>query len=136
MIIFEIVYAVSDEEVLEDGDFEVFGETDWSSDNEPDLVPIRVLTDFSIYCRVTMELVHPLVLANADREPGIYGASGIVKPWSDGSESEDDDDLGSDNAEGAHATSVQRMKTSGILGFDIHHHNFRTWRLDEYVLKR
>jgi hypothetical protein len=122
-----VVYALSEDEILEDAGLEVFGETDWSSDDQDDLLPLRILTDFAIYRQSNMELVYPLELANVGHQRGIYSASGRVRPWSYESEGDSDSEASLDGPPQAE----QRIRLSGILDFNVHDHDFREWRLDE-----
>jgi DNA (cytosine-5)-methyltransferase 1 len=119
-------------EILEDAGLEVFGETDWSNDDKDDLLPLRVLTDFAIYRQSKMELVYPLELANVELQRGVYSASGIVRPWSHESDGDSESDASLDD----YPQATQRVRLSSILEFNIHDHDFREWRLDEYVLIR
>lgn len=121
-----LFYQETDDELVEDARLEIMGETpeDEYSGEEPEGgLPIRLLSDFTIYERNTNELIHVAELTLCDYND--HGASGLVSPWTEhddeDEEEEDDPESGDDSSE-----TDQRVKLSKILQFDIHsvsHHS-------------
>ena len=118
------VYHVMKNEVPEDETLELVGEEE-RTDQDSDMLPIRVLTDFSIYRCKNREFIHPLEL-NVEHNADNICASGVVRPWLQGDAA--DDEFEDDSQDGDHNL---RIKLSRILELNIHHHDFRRWMLDE-----
>ena len=73
---------------------------------------MRVLDDFTIYDWDTLSLIPITQLL--DLAPGIhYGASGLVRPWTEGDDDDSDDDDDS--------TVPLAIKLSPILELNVHH---------------
>lgn len=117
-----LFYQETDDELVEDAQLEIMGETpeDEYSGEEPESgLPIRLLSDFTIYERNTNELSHVAELTLCDYND--HGVSGLVSPWTehdndnDDEEEEEDPESGDDSLE-----TDQCVKLSKILQFDIH----------------
>ncbi|KAF8965236.1 S-adenosyl-L-methionine-dependent methyltransferase [Flammula alnicola] len=116
-------YDLADDNVDEDEDLLVLGETTPDEDDETELA-VRILYDFTVYNADSMEAISVAELLQLDYSPHDYRASGLVKPWVDldddssvvDDEIEDEDDEGgivSDNGR-------DRVSLSRILEFNIH----------------
>ncbi|KAL4067750.1 hypothetical protein V8B97DRAFT_1915370 [Scleroderma yunnanense] len=138
----EPVYHIQNEhEFVEDADFQVIGETcpvEDSSEDE-DGVPVRVLTDFSIYEVDTQRLV-PIaeLLAVNHGMSGAYAASGFVKPCIDADWLADDDqdieEEDNDYTSELNDDLSQRVKLSCIKKFTLHDMQKQGHGLDRHVL--
>src|ERR1700733_8452607 len=134
-----LTYEVMDDELIEDEDLVIPGETLFGdsaateSDGGQDDVPVRLLQDFTIYDMSTNEAVPVGELLTLKYVDKTYGASGIVKPWTDNENDEDDaDDADSDDSMSTSDLS-QRVKLSKLLEFDVHHYSDVSKSLDRYV---
>ncbi|TFY70272.1 hypothetical protein EVG20_g2746 [Dentipellis fragilis] len=138
-----VLYDVADDELVEDDHLHIMGETecapeDLDDDGTDDDVPVRLLSDFSIYKMESLELVHIAeLLSLGSSVPDLYGASGIVRPWVEDNEDDEEDD-GEDNTEdddladedGIAGQAVDHIKLSAILEFNIHDVPEETGELD------
>jgi DNA (cytosine-5)-methyltransferase 1 len=125
-------HVPAEHEFPEGPDLQVIGETD-PLDNGND-VPVRVLTDFSIYDHSTLELVPIAGLLELSHNPTLsFSAAGCVKAWIDSDDDDDDDDDEEDNdqddAEQVRENSdddpaaedrIQRLKLTPIKRLSIH----------------
>ncbi|OBZ65761.1 Acetolactate synthase, mitochondrial [Grifola frondosa] len=116
-----IHYEFAEDEIKEDSDFQVIGET--CPDDPDDDVPIRLLTDFSVYESDSLRLV-PFerllsVQFEAEQQLG-YGASGIVKAWTDESDDDEGDDESSVGVDDLTAEE-QRIRLTNIVDLNIHY---------------
>lgn len=116
----------NEHEFIEDADFQVIGETDPPEDvdSEEDGVPIRVLTDFSIYEVTTQRLV-PIaeILAVNHGMAGSFTASGCVKAWIDDNwpaDSNEDAEAEDDHRSESYNDLSQRVRLSCIKKFTLH----------------
>ena len=108
------VYEAFNDEIIEDEDLFVAGETP-VGENEDD-IPVRVLQDFSIYDMETSELVSVADLLELQFSRSTFGSSGLVKPWIDESdESSNESDTSSNSSEDG-----DYVKLSKILELNIH----------------
>ena len=108
------VYEAFNDEIIEDEDLFVAGET-LVGENEDD-IPVRVLQDFSIYDMETSELVSVADLLELQFSRSTFGSSGLVKPWIDESdESSNESDTSSNSSEDG-----DYVKLSKILELNIH----------------
>ncbi|THH29585.1 hypothetical protein EUX98_g4594 [Antrodiella citrinella] len=91
------IYVPELDETPETYDLEVYGELLPEEDNSPEYVPVRVLSDFTVYRLDGNEMVSFHDLYCAGDGPHGIGASGIVAAWIDDGEDlgvvEDDDEL-------------------------------------------
>ncbi|EGO21115.1 hypothetical protein SERLADRAFT_417509 [Serpula lacrymans var. lacrymans S7.9] len=123
-----IFYDADDDELLEDHNLQIIGETDpieYQDSNDAESVPVRVLSDFTIYNKNTMQLVPIAELLHVNlTETTSYGASGVVKPWIDDEELDDDDDADEEElAEGdsiSDENQTQRVRLTMIRKFTLH----------------
>lgn len=136
-----LVYELMDDELLEDEDLVIPGETSLNdstvteSDSSQDDVPVRLLQDFVIYdmsTNVAVPVGELMSLKYVDRS---FGASGFVKPWIDDIDEEDDDDSDSDDNV-VHSNLSERVKLSKLLEFDIHHYSNVSKSLDSKIYIR
>lgn len=113
-------YEIPEDEQIED-DLVVDGET-VADPQDDETIPIRVLDDFAIYEWFGLHMVGiaELLSLTPESEDGItYGASGIVRSYTDSSDDEDDGDDGSETS--AVVPSLQpRVKLSQIIEFNVH----------------
>ncbi|KAI0064526.1 S-adenosyl-L-methionine-dependent methyltransferase [Artomyces pyxidatus] len=118
-----VIYEVHADELVEDDNLQILGETTGDADAED--IPVRVLSHFSIYKIDTQELVDiaELLLPNS----GAYGASGTVAPWASDEEAEDEDedededkDEDGEDDETADPGPVQWIQLSPILRINVH----------------
>ncbi|KII89181.1 hypothetical protein PLICRDRAFT_160365 [Plicaturopsis crispa FD-325 SS-3] len=124
----DCIYSIRDDELVEDENLQVTGETEY--DDDEGSVPVRVLTDFTIYNAITLELVSVAELTMLSSGT-TYGASGIVRPWqSDEDDDEDEDDVVDDESEGDTETADQRVKLSAVTKFNVHDYSRARKRLD------
>lgn len=97
-----------------------------SRDNEQESIPVRVLSDFTIYEGGTNQLIPTGELLEGRLTKHMYAASGVVKPWVDDStDSDSDSDSDSDDHESADDDHKKlnvelRVKTGKILEFNVH----------------
>lgn len=138
-------YEVMDDEILEDNELVIPGENNLDcSVGEPDKiqdeVPVRLLSDFTIYDMATNIIVpvaELLTLSCGVLGRGNYGASGIAKAWTDtedGEEEEDLDDEDENELSGVPVSAMgERVKLSEILTFDTHHYSEGAKSLDRFV---
>lgn len=130
------------EEIAEDDNLQIIGETDpadFSADSEDEHgdIPIRLLTDFTIYEIETCRLVPVAELFQIRLGTStIYGASGKVKPYVEDDEDDNDIDIDIDDdnssLQGSQTKFDQIIKLSKILEFDVHHVSSREKKLDRY----
>jgi DNA (cytosine-5)-methyltransferase 1 len=112
--------------LLENENLQIIAETDpadLDSDGDDEAaVPVRLLTDFSIYGMNSLELVPIAELLQLQYETGkVYGASGSVKAWSDESDDQEDEpDVVEDDNSDVLQPEDQRVKLSSILEVNIH----------------
>ena len=131
-----VVYCVADDELIEDHNLQIIGETDpreFSDDgngNENQDIPVRQLNDFVIYNLATNEVVSVAELTQIRYSPSTdYGSSGLVEPWVDDEDGDQEDitEAGEDPSPG------QRVKLSKLIEFDVHHFSDRKRKLDRYA---
>lgn len=121
---------------------QIIGETDpteLSSDCEEDEssdVPVRLLTDFTIYNMETCQLVPVGELLRIQYGCStVYGASGTVEPYVEDEQDEEDevevvDEDDVDDSLLQDGKDDQIVKLSDIVEFDIHHVSSRGKKLD------
>ncbi|KAG5645074.1 hypothetical protein DXG03_007164 [Asterophora parasitica] len=122
------LFESDDEEVSEDEELIIPGETDAAeSGRDDDTVPVRVLRNFSIYDAGNNTLLHIAQLLAVDLSTARYRASGLVGPGSapDSNPSDDDSNDDDSNEDGA-----PRVKLSAILKFDVHSFSDATNTMD------
>lgn len=130
-------------EIYEDDNLQIIGETDPAdlsadSEDEHDDIPVRLLTDFTIYEMETCNLVPVAELLQIQFDAStIYGASGKVKPYAEDDDDDEDDDgdsIADENSslQGYRGNDDQIVKLSKILEFDVHHVSLRQKKLDRY----
>lgn len=113
-------YEVEEDEIEEDGTIYILGET--PAENDVDDVPVRLLTDFTIYDLSTHEVVPLGELQQLEFTNRQYGASGKIKPWfihDDSDASGDDDDEVVDLADGEDALPADQTKLTKIIDFNV-----------------
>ncbi|KAA1469421.1 S-adenosyl-L-methionine-dependent methyltransferase [Dentipellis sp. KUC8613] len=142
-----VLYDVADDELVEDENLHIMGETEHPEDldgnnSTEDDVPVRLLSDFSIYKMESLELVHIAeLLSLGSVVPSLYGASGTVKPWVQDDEDDEDEDEDKDeddnpedddvaDEDGSVGQAVNHIKLSAILEFNIHDVSEETGALD------
>lgn len=127
-----------DDELLENDDLVIPGETTLEdstateTDSSQDDIPVRLLQDFMIYNMSTNEAVSVGELMTLKFVDKTFGASGLVKPWIDNIDAEEDDDIDSDD-NAIHSNLSERVKLSELLEFDIHHYSDVLKELDRFV---
>ena len=139
------VYNIVDDEVIEDNNLQIIGETDpredpdGDLDDEDDSIPVRLLKDFTVYKMEDNALVHIAELIPLGPDYGgssTYGASGIVEPVNDHEvEEEDEDDVvEEDYIESSTVLGKikQTVKLSRIIEFNIHDIS-KSKRLNRYL---
>ncbi|KAH6918476.1 S-adenosyl-L-methionine-dependent methyltransferase [Coprinopsis sp. MPI-PUGE-AT-0042] len=132
------VYTRAQGEINETQDLEVYGETkddDEDADEDPE-VPVRLLSNFTIYNRETLELVPAVELERHDLETLGLTASGIVKPWV---EDDDDEDEGDSDVESLDLESYDDWKCvslTDIIEFNVHHVDEAAAELDPKIYIR
>lgn len=114
----EVFYEAQEDEGEEDDTFVVKNETQ-PEDKEDDDVPVRSLTDFTIY---DVDACCRLVAFSAEfgtDNAKTYGASGLVSAWA---ESDANDLSISDDgaSEGGDDSAPQRISLSRILEVSVH----------------
>ncbi|RDB21087.1 DNA (cytosine-5)-methyltransferase 1A [Hypsizygus marmoreus] len=137
------VYEIMDDELLEDDDLVIPGETNLETstssgtDDSDNDIPIRLLQDFTIY-DVSNNTAIPIgELTGLKYTSKKYGASGLVKSWTDDNSLEDDED--EDEGDGARnlpSNIGERVKLATILEFDIHSYSEVTKTLDSKIYIR
>ncbi|KAL0066508.1 hypothetical protein AAF712_006551 [Marasmius tenuissimus] len=117
------------EELFEDENLIVPGEDVQERGFEDDEdIPVRLLTDFSIYDYSAGLLVEFATLDDSDLESCSFTASGIVRPWL-----EPDED---DAVDVEQDFDYPRVKLSRLLELDIHHYNDDVGRFDGKIYLR
>lgn len=116
------VYEPFHDEVEEDNELRVPGESIPDSDDEEDeVVPVRRLVDFSVYQRRSLTLVPLGDLVGLDGEDSEderdFGASGVVMAHAD-NDQEDTEDFSSEGDD-PHGTE-RTVKLTQILEFNVH----------------
>jgi hypothetical protein len=121
-----ILYNLAADEIPEAEDMSVQGETD-SNEDDPQ-IPVRTLSDFSIYDRHTKALVLITELLEMETSAREFSASGIVGPWieTDDDESQWDGSLfGDESSANSEASSENRsplrMSLSNIVDINVHY---------------
>jgi DNA (cytosine-5)-methyltransferase 1 len=127
------IYDVTEDDVTEDQDLVIFGES--LPEEEDKEIPVRILNDFAIYSEDTGQLVYIAELLQLDYAPQKYRASGLVRPWvdleSDGSDIEDDFDEENDKNEAVWSDKNRdRISLSDILEFNVHAESESQYRID------
>lgn len=131
-----VFHVQGEHEFPEGPDVQIIGETDPPDSERDDDVPVRILTDFSIYNDSTLELVPIACLLELSINPSlILSAAGCVKAWidnddQDDEDDDDDDDQDQEGAERARESSadddptaedrIQRLKLTRIKRFSFH----------------
>ncbi|KAG9318606.1 hypothetical protein JVU11DRAFT_699 [Chiua virens] len=141
------LHVPSEHEFVEGPDIQIIGETDPLDNDRDDDVPVRILTDFSIYEYTTRQMVPVARLLELPHNPSLsFSASGCVKAWIDpDNENDDDDDDDDEDQEGldqGHQDSndddsapedfVQRLKLTPIKRFSCH--DLKHGHLNIYIL--
>jgi DNA (cytosine-5)-methyltransferase 1 len=134
-----LIYEVMDDELLEDDDLVIPGETSLDdstateSDSSQDDLPVRLLQDFTIYDMSTNEAVPIGELMSLKYVDKSFGASGLVIPWIDNDIDEEDDDDADSDDNVACSNLSERVKLSKLLEFDVHHYSEVSKSLDRFV---
>ncbi|KAF8447830.1 hypothetical protein L210DRAFT_978503 [Boletus edulis BED1] len=131
-----ICHVPAEHEFPEGPDVQIIGETDPLDNGRDDDVPVRVLTDFSIYEDSTLHLIPVACLLELSLNPSLsFSASGCVKAWIDNDDDDDDDEEEEEeedkdrvDAGQVHANSddqatedgIQRLKLTPIKRFSFH----------------
>lgn len=108
----DLSYVPEDDEVPEDGELEVYGETVPDDVEDEDEIPMRVLTDFTIYELSRRRKLVQFDPTLCEQKGSKFTASGIVEAYS-----EPDDD---DSSESSTARPTQRVALTEILEVNIH----------------
>ena len=129
-----------DDEYIEDENLQIIGETDPEELSEDSIiddksdVPVRLLSDFTIYDSQTREVLPVGVLTQLKYSSSSYGASGLVKAWTeDGEDEEEVEVFEVDEVDEQLDQIGQRVQLSEILEFDVHHFSERNRTLDRYT---
>ncbi|KAF9227783.1 S-adenosyl-L-methionine-dependent methyltransferase [Gyrodon lividus] len=138
-----VFHKPRDHEFAESADFQLIGETDsfeYSDSEDEQGVPVRILTDFTIYDNHTKRLVPIAELLELNLSRRSYTASGCVKAWIDEEEWVDDLDDDLDGEVDSQVSSsqlcedrVQRLKLTQIKRFTLHDMKKRGRRLDSNI---
>ena len=124
-------YEVEEDEIEEDGTVYVLGET--PAGDDVDDIPVRLLTDFTIYDLSTREIVSLGELQQLGFTKRQYGASGKIKPWfiHDGGDiSDEDDDEFEDLADGEDVLPADQTKLTKIIEFNVYDLSERRGNID------
>lgn len=120
-------HTVADDESMENA-VPLPGETELEGPELDDLdaeIPVRLLDDFTIYDWDTLCLIPIADLL--DLGPSThYGASGLVRPWTD--------DGTDDNSDEEDFSSPLAIKLTPIIELNVHHFTPSTGSLDVYVM--
>jgi DNA (cytosine-5)-methyltransferase 1 len=127
-----IAYEVAADELIENEDLQVPGETDPAdrsedSDRDDSDLPVRLLKDFVIYDIATLEVVPVASLVQIQYSGSDYSGSGIVEAWTEEESDDDDDEEEEEEEENSPDFCV---KLSKILEFSVHHFSKRSCGLD------
>ncbi|KAF5330887.1 hypothetical protein D9619_005458 [Psilocybe cf. subviscida] len=123
-----ILYKLAKNEIPETEDITVPGETNTDADDLDPQVPVRTLSDFSIYDRHTKALVPITKLLEMETSGREFGASGLVGPWietddedsqRDGSPFGDDASVSSEPED--EYRSPLRLNLNYIVDINVHH---------------
>jgi DNA (cytosine-5)-methyltransferase 1 len=113
-------YEVEEDEIEEDGTVYVLGET--PAGDGVDDIPVRLLTDFTIYDLSTREVVSVGELQQLGFTKRQYGASGKIKPWfiHEGGDISDEDDEFEDLEDGEDVLHGDQTKLTKIIEFNVY----------------
>ncbi|KIJ10522.1 cytosine-5--methyltransferase [Paxillus involutus ATCC 200175] len=136
-----VFHKKREHEFAETTDFQLIGETDpveYSDSEDEQSVPVRILTDFTIYDNSTNRLVPIAELLQLQLTRRSYNASGCVKAWIDDEEWVDDDDTDDEDDDQVSSSQlredrVQRLKLTRIKRFAIHDMKKRGRQLDSNI---
>ncbi|KAF8077759.1 C5-DNA-methyltransferase [Lyophyllum atratum] len=130
-------YEAADDEISEDEDLIIPGETLLDGSEDDASVPVRLLHDFTIYdasSNVLVPIVELLWLKFSQRK---FRASGLAKPWIDeDEEGEIDLEEEEEGGEEEEGNDVERIKLDIILEFDVHSFSDATGTLDSNIYIR
>jgi DNA (cytosine-5)-methyltransferase 1 len=129
-----VLHVPPEHEFPEGPNVQIIGETDVPDSDRDDDVPVRVLTDFSIYDHSTLHLIPVARLIELSLNPRLsFSASGCVKAWIDKDDDDDDDDEDEDEDQdqedaekvceeddSAAEDGMQRLKLTPIKRFSFH----------------
>lgn len=131
-------YEVEEDEIEEDGTIYVLGETPAGGDDDD--IPVRLLTDFTIYDLSTREVVCVGELQQLGFTKRQYGASGKIKPWfiHDGGDisDEDGDEFDEDLADGEDVLPADQTKLTKIIEFNVYDLSERRGNIDSKIYIR
>ncbi|KAG7092771.1 hypothetical protein E1B28_009094 [Marasmius oreades] len=117
----------SDADMPEDEDLVIPGEDNrgisFEDDDDDEIVPVRVLNEFTIYHRHTKDLVSLSSLNGMDFETEFLGATGIVKPWVEHEEEKEEEEEEEELYNSEEDNDFPSVTLSQILEFDIHHYS-------------
>ena len=108
-----IFYEVQEGEHEEDGKFVVINETPAEDADDPDAIPVRVLSDFTIFDIDACDRLVPFSVQLGADSSKTYGAAGNVTSWT---ENDLDEELSEDNDD----APIQRINLRRILEVNIH----------------
>lgn len=123
---------------MEDDGLQISGETTPGEEDEPySTIPIRILSDYTIYDTETKQVIIVDELLQLEFCQDNYAASGLVRPWFDGDEidvEQGNDVEKSDNGDSSVSDAgTDRIALSKILEFSVHAFSEDGDFLDPYV---
>ncbi|PPR01483.1 hypothetical protein CVT26_015106 [Gymnopilus dilepis] len=114
-------YYTPGDEVAEDAQLRIAGETAPVEEDSDCTIPIRLLSDYTIYNLETRRLVAVDELLQLDYCKEQYAASGLVRPWfGDGDSLDDGQSDDDDRRSSASVSEDDRITLTRLLEFSIH----------------
>ena len=114
-------YYTPGDEVAEDAQLRISGETAPVEEDSDCTIPIRLLSDYAIYNLETRQLVAVDELLQLDYCKEQYAASGLVRPWfGDGDSLDDGQSDDDDRRSSASVSEDDRITLTRLLEFSIH----------------
>ncbi|EPQ57871.1 S-adenosyl-L-methionine-dependent methyltransferase [Gloeophyllum trabeum ATCC 11539] len=128
------IFIAPDNALIESADVQLIGELEAEDVVSGQDVPVRLLSEFTIYDKESKALVHIAALLHLAGENGLdsgvdYSASGLVRPWTD--EDEDEEVGQEDDPEDDIQLAEQCLMLDEIL--DVNMYNFEDHELDTKI---
>ncbi|KDQ61172.1 hypothetical protein JAAARDRAFT_173758 [Jaapia argillacea MUCL 33604] len=114
------VYKASNDELIEDENLQIIGEIAPVNEDEDASLPVRELSDFTIYDSGSHRFVSVYELQTNNLDEADFRASGLVTAHAD-EEDEDDDEDEEDEETDSNSSPPQRVCLSRIVKFNIYH---------------
>lgn len=128
------IFIAPDNALIESADVQLIGELEAEDVVSGQDVPVRLLSEFTIYDKESKALVHIAALLHLAGENSLdsgvdYSASGLVRPWTD--EDEDEEVGQEDDPEDDIQLAEQCLMLDEIL--DVNMYNFEDHELDTKI---